>query len=66
MAAYNEHLESTIHSLNDQVDAAEKEVDGYAAGRGMEQIAERYAELLQKRQDLEIDLKRLEGSVRRR
>jgi diphthamide biosynthesis protein 3 len=61
LQAYNEHLTSTAKDLRSQIEVVESELDRYEAkGKGMDQIANRYAELTTKCEKLRSEIQRLE------
>jgi hypothetical protein len=60
--AYDAQLDLTLKELDQRASEIEKEVEGYeSAGRGMEQIADRYAQLLKKKGELQAEVIRLKS-----
>jgi DNA repair ATPase RecN len=61
LKAYNNHLSNTSKELQSQISSVQNEVDDYEAdGKGMDQIATRYAELTSKGEKLQIEIEKLE------
>jgi diphthamide biosynthesis protein 3 len=65
--AYDAQLDITLTELDQRAKKVQSEVEGYeSAGRGMEQIADRYAQLLKKKGELNAEVNRLKGMIKPR
>jgi septation ring formation regulator EzrA len=61
LQTYSKHLDSLERGLSSDVKAAESELQEYAdAGKGMEQIANRFAEVTRECEKVKAEIKRLE------
>jgi chromosome segregation ATPase len=61
LQTYSTHLDSLERELSSDAKAAESELQEYAdAGKGMEQIANRFAELTRECEKVKAEIKRLE------
>jgi hypothetical protein len=61
LQAYSDHLSGVAKDLKSQIAAVEDELSEYESnGKGMDQIANRYAELITKCEKLRLEIQRLE------
>jgi predicted nucleic acid-binding Zn-ribbon protein len=62
LQAYSEHLDSVEQDLRSKMEEAQSALQEYEhAGKGMEEIANRYAELTRESEKVETEIKRLEN-----